>query len=98
MSGLQPPPSPRTSTISDSTCPWCGSLGRCDRCDLLVGMEGFHLIEVARRESGLVLDVESCDPVAGCPGRGVIAQGHGRVVVEVVDAPWAGAPTRIRWH
>jgi len=27
----------------------------------------------------------------------VIAQGHGRGVVEVIDAPWAGAPVRIRW-
>jgi len=27
----------------------------------------------------------------------VIAQGHGRVVVEVIDAPWAGVPARIRW-
>jgi len=29
---------------------------------------------------------------------GWIAQGHGRVVVEVSDAPWAGVPVRIRWH
>ncbi|ERH25256.1 hypothetical protein HMPREF1550_02664 [Actinomyces sp. oral taxon 877 str. F0543] len=84
--------------MSHSTCPCCASLGRCDRYDLLVGLEGFHLIAVARREWGLVLDVESCDPVAGCPGCGVIARCHGRVVVEVVDAPWAGAPTRIRWR
>ena len=27
----------------------------------------------------------------------MIAQGHGRVVVEVIDAPWAGVPVRIRW-
>ncbi len=31
--------------------------------------------------------------LAGCPGCGVIAQGHGRMVVEVIDAPWAGIPT-----
>ena len=37
-----------------------------------------------------------CDRCAGCPGCGVIAQGHGRVVVEVIDAPWAGVPARIR--
>ena len=73
------------------------SLDRCDRCDLLVGLEGFHLIAVARRECGLVLDIESCDRCAGCPGCGVIAQGHGRMVVEVIDAPWAGVPARIRW-
>ena len=64
--------------MSHPTCPCCASLGRCGRCDLLVGMEGLHMIALARRESGLVLDIESCDPVAGCPGCGVIAQGHGR--------------------
>ena len=70
MSGLQPPLSLRTSTMSHPTC--CSvSLDRCDRCDLLVDLEGFHLVSVARRECGLVLDIESCDRCAGCPGRGV---------------------------
>ena len=83
--------------MSHPTC--CSvSLDRCDRCDLLVGLEGFHLMSVARTPQALVLDVESCDRCAGCPGCGVIAQGHGRVVVEVIDAPWAGVPVRIRWH
>ncbi len=53
---------------------------------------------VARTPDALVLDVESCNQLVGCPGCGVIAQGHGRVVVEVIDAPWAGVPVRIRWH
>ena len=83
--------------MSHPTCCCSVSLDRCDRCDLLVDLEGFHLIAVARRECGLVLDIESCDHFAGCPGCGVIAQGHGRVVVEVIDAPWAGVPARIRW-
>lgn len=74
------------------------SLGRSGLCDLLVGLEGFHLMGVARTPDALVLDVESCDRCAGCPGCGVIAQGHGRVVVEVIDAPWAGILVRIRWH
>ena len=74
------------------------SLDRCDRCDLLVDLEGFHLVSAAQREYALVLDIKSCDRCAGCPGCGVIAQGHGRVVVEVIDAPWAGVPARIRWH
>ena len=83
--------------MSLPTCCWSVSPGGCDRCDLLVDLEGFHLVAVARRECGLVLDIESCDRCAGCPGCGVIAQGHGRVVVEVIDAPWAGVPARIRW-
>ena len=47
------------------------SLGRCDRCDLLVDLEGFHLMVVARTPDALVLDIESCDRCAGCPGCGV---------------------------
>ena len=97
MSGLLPPRSSRTSTMSHPTCCCSASLDRCDRCDLLVGLEGFHLMSVARTPDALVLDVESCNQLAGCPGCGVIAQGHGRVVVEVIDAPWAGIPARIRW-
>ena len=54
-------------------------------------------MSVARTPGALVLDVESCNQLAGCPGCGVIAQGHGRMVVEVIDAPWAGVPVRIRW-
>ena len=50
-----------------------------------------------RTPDALMLDIESCDRCAGCPGCGVIAQGHGRVVVEVIDAPWAGVPARFRW-
>ena len=84
--------------MSHPTCCCSVSLDRCDRCDLLVGLEGFHLMSVARTPDALVLDVESCIQLVGYPGCGVIAQGHGRVVVEVIDAPWAGAPARFRWH
>ena len=83
--------------MSHPTC--CSvSLDRCDRCDLLVGLEGFHLTSALRTPQALMLDIQSCDRFAGCPGCGVIAQGHGRVVVEVIDAPWSGVPMRIQWH
>ena len=59
-------------------------------------MEGFHLMSAVRTPDALVLDVESCNQLVGCPGCGVIAQGHGRLVVEMIDAPWAGVPVRIR--
>ena len=49
-------------------------------------------LPVARRERGPVLDRESYDRCAGCPGCGVIAQGHGRVLVEVIDAPLGRGP------
>ena len=56
--------------MSHPTCRCSVSLGRCDRRDLLVDLEGFHLVSVARRERGLVLDIESCNRCAGCPGWG----------------------------
>ena len=83
--------------MSHPTCCCPAALNRCDHCDLLVNLEGFHLMSVARTPDALVLDVESCNQLAGCPGCGVIAQGHGRMVVEVIDAPWAGVPARFRW-
>ena len=79
--------------MSHPTCYYSVSPGRCDRRDLLVDLEGFHLVAAARRECGLVLDIESCDRCAGCPGCGVITQGHGRVVVEVIDAPLGRGPS-----
>ena len=54
--------------VSGPTCCCCVSL---DRCDLLVSLEGFHLMSVARTPDALVLDVESCNQLAGCPGCGV---------------------------
>ena len=53
--------------MSGPTC-CCVSL---DRCDLLVGLEGFHLMSVVRTPDALVLDVESCNQLTGCPGCGL---------------------------
>ena len=50
--------------VSGPTC-CSASLDRCDRCDLLVGLEGFHLMSMARTPDTLVLDIESCDRFAG---------------------------------
>ena len=97
MKGLLPCCLQGPRAVSHPTC-CSASLERCDRYDLLVGLEGFHLIAVARRACGLVLNIEPCDYLAGCPGCGVIIQGHRRVVVELIDAPWAGIPAWIRWH
>ena len=67
--------------MSHPTCCCSVSLDRCDRCDLLVGLEGFHLMSVTRTPGALVLDVESCNQLAGCPGCGLNhtrPRAHGR--------------------
>jgi transposase len=43
-----------------------------------------------------VVTVESEPTVLNCPACGVVARGHGRAEVELVDAPAFGAPVRIR--
>ena len=57
--------------MSHATC-CCVSLGRCDRCDLLVDVKGFHPIAITRRECSVVLEIKSCRQVVGCPSCGVI--------------------------
>src|SRR5699024_11792950 len=96
MSGLLPPLIASTSTMHNHSCVCPDALDRCARCDVLLDFPRLHLVAVTQAPSGLVLEVESCDPVAGCPGCGVIVTGHGRVMVEMIDAPWAGRPVRRR--
>jgi transposase len=66
---------------------------------LLVGLDGLHVIGVERDDGGrLVIEVESESTLMGCPACGVVAHGHGRVVVRLVDAPAMGRPVTIRWR
>ena len=72
MSGLVPPLSSRTS---GGICPYPLLLPfaeRCQRCDLLVEVEGLHLIAVTRREYSVVLDTWSCRQVVGLAWSGFV--------------------------
>ena len=75
-----------------------GACVYCDRCDLLVGLEGLHVIAVAREPGGLVVTVESSPGLMGCPGCGVVAVARGRRVVRLVDCPAFGGPVVILWR
>lgn len=71
----------------------------CDRCDLLVGLPGLHVIAVEHdARERLVVAVESAPEPMGCRSCGVIAHGHGRVDVRLVDAPAFGRPVRLIWR
>ena len=73
--------------------------GYCDRCDLLVGLDGLRVVEVERDARGqLTVTVESAPEVMGCPTCGVVAHGHGRVAMRLVDAPAMGRPVTIIWR
>ena len=73
--------------------------GYCDRCDLLVGLEGLHAVGADRDDGGAVtIRVESAPGPMGCPACGVLAQGHGRREVRLVDAPLFGKPATLVWR
>ena len=85
--------------MSEPTLCCRASGGYCDRCDLLVGLDGLHVIGVDRDDGGgLTVGVESAPEGMGCRRCGVIAHGHGRDEVELVDAPAMGRPVRIVWR
>ena len=46
---------------------------------------------------GLVVHIESVPGPVGCPHYGVMATGHGRDEVVLVDAPSFGRPVRLVW-
>lgn len=81
-------------------CVHCCARGEtyCDRCDVLPGLPGLHVIEVREDGPRLVVTVESPPAEAGCRTCGVIAASHGRRTVWLVDAPCFGRPVRVVWR
>ena len=85
--------------MTDSTSCCRAPSGYCERCDLLLGLPGLHVVGVQRDNAGLRVEVESVRPeVMGCPACGVIAHAHGRQRVELIDAPCFTAPVRLWWR
>ena len=72
--------------MDDPTACCSAGGGYCDRCDLILGVDGLHVTGVERDDRGrLVVTVESEPTVMGCPACGVVVRGHGRDEVELVD-------------
>jgi len=69
----------------------------CGNCDLLVGLDGLHVLDVVVAEDLLRVRVESPPGLMGCPACGVVALSHGRREVELVDAPCFGRPVTLVW-
>jgi hypothetical protein len=75
--------------------------GYCDCCDLLVDLDGLLVTAVEREDGGggaLPVTVESPRTPVRCHGCGVLAVGHGRVDMGLVDVPSGDRPVRIRWR
>ncbi|WP_218851431.1 ISL3 family transposase [Nocardioides panaciterrulae] len=70
----------------------------CDRCDLLVGLDGFHVIGVGEHAGAVRVVVETPPEPTGCRRCGVIAHSHGRRDVRLIDVPCFGRPVRLVWR
>lgn len=70
----------------------------CDRCDVLVGLDGFHVLEVAEQPGRVQVVVESAPAPMGCLTCGVLVASHGRRDVVLIDVPCFGRPVRLVWR
>lgn len=85
--------------MSEPTSCCAAAPAYCQRCDVLVGLDGLRVIDAARDQAdGLCVWVESPPGPMGCPSCGVLAVGHGRVEVRLLDIPSAGRPVTIQWR
>ena len=75
----------------------CSPAVYCGNCDLLVGLDGLHVLEVVVAEERLRVRVESPPGLMGCPACAVVALSHGRREVELIDAPCFGRPVTVVW-
>ena len=70
----------------------------CQRCDVLVGLDGFHVISVDQQRRHLQVVIESAPATTGCRSCGVVASSHGRRDVVLVDVPCFGRPVQLVWR
>ncbi len=68
----------------------CPDPSYCQRCDLLVGLMGLHVLQVKEHPRHLRVLIESDPTQAGCHTCGVIAHSQGRREVRLVDVPSFG--------
>jgi len=64
----------------------------------MFGVEDMHVLAVTRLPDQLDLAVETAADLAGCPGCGVVAVGHGRRSHRVAEAPVLRGPTVVVWR
>lgn len=76
----------------------CPDPSYCQRCDVLVGLVGFHVLEVEERHGRLRVVIESAAEVEGCRTCGVVVHSHGRRDVRLVDVPCFGRPVQLLWR
>ncbi len=65
--------------------------------ETMLGLDGFRVLEAEETALELVLRIETSADLVGCPGCGVVAVAHDRMVVEYRDLAAFGRPARLVW-
>ncbi len=65
---------------------------------MLVGLAGFHVVEVADQRGRVHVVVESPAVMQGCRTCAVVAYSHGRREVRLIDVPCFGRPVELVWR
>lgn len=78
--------------------PGAAPVSHCSRCDLLVGLDDVHVLDIRDFGGHLEVLVESEPGPVGCPDCGAVGVGHGRLLVRLVDIPSFGRPVTILWR
>ena len=65
--------------------------------EAMLGLDGFRVLEVDETPAEVVILIETIAELVGCPGCGVVARAHDRMVVEYRDLAAFGRPARLRW-
>ena len=64
---------------------------------VVLGLEGFVLLEAREVDGEVELAVETMAVTTGCPECGVVARAHGRRATVVRDVAMGGRPCRLAW-
>ena len=65
--------------------------------EMLLGLDGFQVLEVVEGPDELVVTVETAASVMGCSMCGTRAVAHERMAVAIRDLPCFGRPVRLVW-
>ena len=65
--------------------------------EAMLGLPGFRVLEVDETPAEVVILIETIAELVGCPGCGVVARAHDRMVVEYRDLAAFGRPARLVW-
>lgn len=66
--------------------------------EMLLGLDGFRVLEVTETDTEVVIDVETVADVAGCGGCGTRAESQDRMPIEIRDLACFGRPARLVWR